>query len=79
MPILWRFMSLDQVKNKTNSLLRQFVIILQNQGPSQGVQHMHHFLAVCWVRNPVNIKTVKKYFNINISLLNDFCTKHSFS
>lgn len=50
-------MSLGQVKNKTNSQLRQFVIILQNQGPSQEVQHMHHFLAVCWVRNLVNMKT----------------------
>ena len=50
MPILWRLMFMDLVKSKTNSQLGQFVIILQNQGPSQEMPHMHHSLAVCWVR-----------------------------
>lgn len=58
---------MDLEKNKTNSQSRQFVIILQNQGPSQGVQHMHHFLVVCWVSNIVDIKTVNKYVKVNIS------------
>ena len=54
---------MDLVKNKTNSQSRQFVIILQNQAPSQGVRHMHPFLAVCWVRNIVDIKTDNKYLS----------------